>query len=273
LLPSEAAEADPVLAQLSAAAVSSAVPAGPERRQRPVLHRVPDAEPRVLGALCASDSGLSLHAATIAKRDDDAGKEALCRYLLRPPLAQGRVQLLGDDMVRIDLKRPFGDGTTAVDLDPLSLLCRLAASVPAPKFNTVRYGGVLAPAAKWRSAVVPPPPPEQADTAEPNGEDQHEHGHGSASGAVPRRSRYRPWRELLMRTFGIDLRCKGCGRPLRLKAFIMSAKSLERLCRKLGDPTTPPERAPARGPPYFKSKVVRRALGEPLAQQELFEGA
>jgi hypothetical protein len=30
-------------------------------------------------------------------------------------------------MVRIVLKRPFSDGTTAVDLDPLSLLCRLAA--------------------------------------------------------------------------------------------------------------------------------------------------
>jgi hypothetical protein len=30
-------------------------------------------------AHAASDSGLSLHAATITKRDDDAGKEALCR--------------------------------------------------------------------------------------------------------------------------------------------------------------------------------------------------
>jgi hypothetical protein len=159
LLPSKAADPDPLLAQLTVAAVSGTLPAGPERRERPPLRRVPEAEPRVLGALCASDSGLSLHAATIAKRDDDAGKEALCRYLLRPPLAQDRVKLLGDAMVRIVLKRPFGDGNTAVDLDPLSLLCRLAASVPAPKFNTVRYGGVLAPASKWRSALVPPPYP------------------------------------------------------------------------------------------------------------------
>jgi hypothetical protein len=83
-----------VLAQLSAAAVSGTVPAGPERRERPrpPLHRVPDREPRVLGALCASDSGLSLHTATVAKRDDGAGKEALCRYLLRPPLAKGSRQ-------------------------------------------------------------------------------------------------------------------------------------------------------------------------------------
>jgi hypothetical protein len=36
------------------------------------------------------------------------------------------------DLVRIELKRPFSDGTVAIDLDPLSLLCRLAASVPPP---------------------------------------------------------------------------------------------------------------------------------------------
>jgi hypothetical protein len=57
--------------------------------------------------------------------------------------------------VRIALKKPFSDGTTAVDLDPLSLLCRLVALVPAPRFHTVRYFGVLAPAAKWRPLVVP----------------------------------------------------------------------------------------------------------------------
>jgi hypothetical protein len=33
-----------------------------------------------------------------------------------------------DGLVRIALKRPFSDGTVAVDMDPLSLLCRLAAA-------------------------------------------------------------------------------------------------------------------------------------------------
>jgi hypothetical protein len=46
-------------------------------------------------------------------------------------------------LVRITLKKPFSDGTVAVDMDLLSLLCRLAASVPAPRFNTVRYAGAL----------------------------------------------------------------------------------------------------------------------------------
>jgi hypothetical protein len=36
---------------------------------------------------------------------------------------------------RITLKRAFSDGTIAIDVDPLSLLCRLAAAVPYPRFS------------------------------------------------------------------------------------------------------------------------------------------
>jgi hypothetical protein len=38
----------------------------------------------------------------------------------------------------------------------------------------------------------------------------------------------------------------------------------------LGEPTEPPALAPARGPPCFKSRVIRRRLGEPV-QAELFD--
>ena len=56
-----------------------------------------------------------------------------------------------------ELKRPFADGTTAIDLDPLSLLCRLASMVPPPRLHTVRYAGVLSSASRWRSLVIPLP--------------------------------------------------------------------------------------------------------------------
>jgi len=84
------------------------------------------------------------------------GREALLRYVLRPPLAQERLELRPDGLVRITLKKAYADGTVAVDMDPLSLLCRLAASVPPPRFHTVQYAGVLAPASPWRSRVGPP---------------------------------------------------------------------------------------------------------------------
>ena len=53
--------------------------------------------------------------------------------MLRPPIAQERVVNGPDGLVRIVLKKRLSDGTLAVDLDPLSLLMRLCAAVPAPR--------------------------------------------------------------------------------------------------------------------------------------------
>ena len=103
-----------------------------------------------------------MHAATRAGALDQAGREALLRYVLRPPVARERVELRPDGLVRITLKKAYADGTVAVDMDPRSLLCRLASSVPPPRFHTVKYAGVLAPASTWRSRIAPKPPPEDA---------------------------------------------------------------------------------------------------------------
>jgi len=107
----------------------------------------------VTAPLSVTEMGFSLHAATTASAEDSRGREALVRYALRPPIAQERLHILPDNLVRIELRRPFRDGdaeewlknqTLAIDLDPLSLLCRLAASVPPPGFHLVHYAGVLA---------------------------------------------------------------------------------------------------------------------------------
>src|SRR5690606_36770724 len=68
--------------------------------------------------------GFSLHAATSARADDAVGREALCKYILRPPIAQENIRRGSDDLVRLQLKRPLSDGTFALDLDPLCLLVR-----------------------------------------------------------------------------------------------------------------------------------------------------
>jgi hypothetical protein len=216
--------------------------------------------------LSVREAGFSLHAATRAGPADEQGREALLKYILRPPLANERLLPGPDGLVRIALKKPFCDGTVAVDLDPLSLLCRLVALVPAPRFHTVRYFGVLAAAAKWRPLVVPKPQPSQAteDGTAPD---------ASPCSAVPSSacgSRYRPWAELLRRTFAVDVEtCPRCGGPMRLLAVITDLTQVARFLRHRREP---PARAPPRDPPYFKTLVVRRRQPtETSTQRELFE--
>ena len=132
------------------------------------------------GELCARLEGYDLHAATLAGAEDDAGREALLRDVLRPPIAQERVVAGPDGLVRIVLKKRFSDGTLAVDMDPLSLLMRLCAAVPAPRFHTVRYAGVLAAASKWRPKIVP-----RAATSAPSVD--------AESDAPPKRKGSRNW--------------------------------------------------------------------------------
>jgi hypothetical protein len=67
---------------------------------------------------------------------------------------------------------------------------------------------------------------------------------------------YRAWAELLKRTFDIDvLDCPKCHG--RMKLLITDGKSIERHLAKLGEPTDVPGRSPSRGPPYWKSGVLR----------------
>src|SRR5690606_9596636 len=227
--------------------------------------------------LSVRDHGFSLHAATRAGAEDEAGREALLKYVLRPPIASERVQCGPDGLVRIALKKPFSDGTVAIDMDPLSLLCRLAAAVPPPRFHTVRYAGGLSSASKWRPLIVPKPA--SAKPASAGASDAPE-SRLSADEAPARdqnaaSSRYRPWAELLRRTLGLKLAlCPSCGGRMRLLALVTDPKSVARFMRHLGEPLEPPARAPAKDPPFWQSRVLRRRHerhAEQAAQLGLFE--
>jgi hypothetical protein len=86
--------------------------------------------------------------------NDRARLEQLCRYLIRPPLADDRLRLLGDGRVRVQLKRAWSDGTTHLLFEPVGFLEKLAALTPRPAINLILYHGVLAPYARWRPEVV-----------------------------------------------------------------------------------------------------------------------
>jgi hypothetical protein len=229
-------EKDPLLARLLAAATAGAPPAGWANKRKPIrIVLDPDDRPVSKGTLCSQDHGFNLHAATRVAANDKPGRETLCRYILRPPLANDRLHILPDGNVRLGFNRPWSDGTTSIELSPLALIARLAALVPPPRRHVVRYFGVLSSHATSRSEVVPAPATPPAASGEQD--------------KPKRRSRYIRWAELLRRVFGIEILCTKCKAPLRLIALIKSEDIASKILTAMHLPTEVPQLHPARPPP------------------------
>jgi hypothetical protein len=246
------------LAGLASAAVMGRVALGPRAGTRVArLGADPDApwvaSPRPFQARC---DGFDLHAGVTVAGEDRARLEQLCRYLLRPPIAQERLALRPDGTILVTLKTPWRDGTTHLCFEPLTLLERLAALTPRPRINVLLYHGVLAPRAKRRAAVVAygradaaATPDDCAQIADPAGAPVP-----APSAPVvpvpgpwaitpelmdlplcappPRRWR---WAELLRRVFAVDvLACPNCGGRMRVLATIDDPEVVRRILTHLG---------------------------------------
>ncbi|MBC8254802.1 MAG: transposase [Ardenticatenia bacterium] len=238
------AEEAPLLSALSAASIQGQLATGPRagRRVRRLLSDPIEGLPS--GRLCFSARGFSLHAATRIEAEDRVGLERLCRYVMRPPLAGGRLQLIDADHLTFRLKTPWSDGTTHLLLSPLELIEKLAALIPPPRLNLVRYHGILAPHARDRHRIVPRPPvPTTASAA------------GASSGS-PRRRRL-SWAALLARVFALDVTvCPACGGRLRLIAALTDPDSINTYLTGVGSAAEPPAIAPARPPPQRELDLV-----------------
>jgi hypothetical protein len=212
-------EVSPVLAGVVGASVQGRIALGPRAGSR--VRRLGRDDPAGVGSRGprqAHREGFDLHANLRVPARDRAGLERLCRYLLRPPVAQDRLRRRGDGHVVVELKRPWHEGTTALVFERLELLEKLAALIPRPEINLTLYHGILAPRARWRPRVVRygRPATEEAD-ASPSAE-----GGAPLSAAVPPRGRYWSWAALMARAFQLDvLACPRCGGRLRLLATIV----------------------------------------------------
>jgi Putative transposase len=250
-------ESDPAHATLLAAATAGHPPAGPAQRRKPLFMPLAvETGPEPKGYLCAQIGGFNLHAARRVAPNDKQGREMLCRYILRPPLANERIRLMPDGSVTVEFKRPWSDGTRSIGLEPKALISRLAAIVPPPRRHVTVYSGVLASNSKWRQFVIP----KQVETAA----SARELGRGSDAGCegdaeaqdasalpgaggqllashhqqakpktqVPFKSssgHYIPWHELLRRTFGEEVRCPSCGGRLRLVAMVKTEATIREI--------------------------------------------
>jgi hypothetical protein len=239
-------EEAPVLAAVAAASVDGRVAMGPRAggRVRRCGDPPEDVAPTTLGPCHARADGFDLHAGLVVRAGHRDRLERVCRYALRPPLAQERLHRTGDGEIWLTLRHRWADGTTHLRFDPLELLERLAVLTPRPRVNLMLYYGVLAPRARWRGAIV-------AGTT--GGGDVREEAvpdEGSASSAPPLWPGAYQWAEVRRRTFGVDvLACARCGGRRRLVALIDQMSVIRRILRHLGLPTDVPEPRPARPPP------------------------
>ena len=155
------AEVSPVLAGLVGASVQGRVALGPRAGAR--VRRLGD-EPDLghltsRGPRQAQLDGFDLHANVWVPPNNRARLEQLCRYLLRPPLAQDRLRLRGDGRVLVELKTVWRDGTSHFLFEPIEFLEKLAALVPRPAVNLLLYPRRPRPACALARAGRPLRPP------------------------------------------------------------------------------------------------------------------
>jgi len=197
---------------------------------------------------CVLAGGYSVHAETAIKAHERERLEKLVRYMARPAISDERVIIEGPESIRIKLKSAWTDGTHSLLFTPSEFLERLVALIPAPKFHTTRYYGVLASRSPHRR-YLPDKPTPLIDTE--HGADGQDSGLPSAGTSdkkqKPRKRKRIPWAQLLKRTFKIDvLKCDKCGGRMKLVDVVFDPPTIATTLRALGLPVRAPPIAPAR---------------------------
>ena len=150
--------------------------------------------------------GLDVHQASTVSSVREEGGRVIARTIV-PTEASAIVEFF----------RGWSDGTYQIVLSPEELLEKLAALVPPPRLNLVRYHGVLAPNAADRAQIVPGPKEEVEAPAECTGEGEE----------IRAQRRHRlAWAVLLARVFQFDVtKWPACGGRMKIVAAVTDAGS------------------------------------------------
>jgi hypothetical protein len=219
----------PVLAGLSSASVRGRVALGPRAGARSLaLGRDPEAEWITSGGpRHAHVEGFDLHANVAIRGEDRERREQLCRYLLRPAVAQDRLRLTEDGRIV---------------LEPQDLLARLAALTPRPRIELKRpwQDGTSHLVFGTRAAITPAAAPTPCDIARGTGIPAER---ATAEPDAARRGW--TWAQLMRRAFDLDAQaCPNCGGRLQLIATIVDPRTIRALLLSLSVRAEVAERAP-----------------------------
>ena len=168
--------------------------------------------------------------------------------MARPAISDERVIIEGPQSSRVKLKSRWSDGTESLLFTPSEFLERLVALIPAPKFHTTRYYGVLASRSPHRR-YLPDKPTSLIDVE--HGVDEQDSGLPSAGASdkkqKPHKRKRICWAQLLKRTFKIHvLKCDKCGGRMKFVGVVFDQPTITTTLRAMGLPVRAPPIAPAR---------------------------
>ena len=139
----ETDESDNAMSPLQSAACTYRIALGPRAGQKVLsLQTVPSLEALDRPQRCVNQQGFSLHAAVRCAMNQRNKLEQLCRYITRPAIANEQLKRNSAGDVVLQLKSPYRDGTTHIVMSPLEFMQRLAALVPRPRLNLIRFHGL-----------------------------------------------------------------------------------------------------------------------------------
>ena len=206
---------------------------------------------------------LSLRVEVFADSHETDKLERLCRYISRSAISEQRLSLTDSGKVRYEIKTPYSNGTTHVFFEPLDFMGKLAALVPPPKLNLVRFYGVFAPNASVRAEV----------TASKRGKNSPKLDASQEDTDKPYHARSMSWAQRLKRVFNIDItQCEHCTKHnVKIIACISDPTVIKKILVHLDKITSPitarlpsvlqPLRAPPPTPPretFDDSIVIQR---------------
>ena len=231
-------ETDAALSPLQSAACTYRIALGRRAGQKVLTLKTistQNTQPQENKKYCVNAHGFSLHAGVRCAMNQRKELEHLCRYITRPAIANERLTRNKDGQIVLKLKTPYRDGTTHIIMSPLEFMQRLAALVPRPRLNLIRFHGVLAPNAKLRAEIIPGSKKNKSNASDTNDD-------VPPSPASVRIS----WARLLKRVFEIDIeRCPHCGGNMKIIAALLEKATITKILDHLGLPARAPPRAPA----------------------------
>ncbi len=145
------ASVDPLLLDCATAAIQGTTLFGDHAGQRVLqLGVVAGADDHSSSRRQRPPHSFDLHATRRVSAGDRAGLERLCNYILKPPLANDRLEQLDDGRIRLRFTRPWSNGATHQVLAPLDFIARLVALVRSDLLPSSRACTRSATMDSWR---------------------------------------------------------------------------------------------------------------------------